>query len=635
MSQPMSRRERRGRAAAKRKGETYDPTKVAKKVPSVQTVNQKAAGVVHQRKRRRYTSFPTSRNQVSSGITTRDTKGVYNLIVGQINGTPDDYGNQLVVPCNPRTLAERAKAPRLRVDASMHQKYELKYIDVEATPLADRSVVGGTQLMITEGGSANSPTAPENVNTAKERRGVIITIGERGCYRYVPPKRVYLTRPDGDASETTPGFIFCSTYLPTNVLFNGTPFTGPLWTISVKAHYVFTVFEDPVKSVEDAVVSQRIKGTVTITQDNDGTPVIDSPDIKELSRLIKPSREAKLKPITKDGVLMLTGLAATAAAAIPGPLGLLIKAGVLVAKLVIALMPKRKGNDDVLEERPVLRVYSSVDDALENRPVNAPGLVPTEVPVDGSVTTIIAGINPITTTNEQSHNDIAVPQVQKATSPDSWMMFGIEVKDQNTPYWTSTSGLPTALIFDNFGQVTLNGTGYSYQVDPENVRVVFSNPDGNVWYEGPLANAPRNATIGERVVAYVDELKIATTEYKRVVYYRYSTKTLYWQHIGTASNNYPSLSGRSYTSKDMWNSSRSSIEKRHLHWIYTEYQRNYRAVEKSDAEAAGLEPSETTTYDPLQLNRERAEALMEELSVITDDYSEKLELSDFPDVEDQ
>lgn len=612
----MSRRERRGRAAAKRKGESYDPAKMAQKVPPVQAVNKKAAGVIHQRKGRGYTKFPTSRNQVSSGITTRDVPGVYNLVVGQINGTPDDYGNQLVVPCNPRTLAERAQAPRLRADANMHQKYELKYIDVEATPLADRSVVGGTQLMITEGGSANSPTAPENINTAKERKGVIVTIGERGRYRYVPPKRTFLTRPDGDASETTPGFIFCSTYLPTNVLFNGNPFSGPLWTISVKAHYVFTVFEDPVKSVEDAVVSQRIKGTVTVTQDNEGTPVIDSPDIKALSNILLPSREAKLKPITKDGVLMLTGLAATAAAAIPGPLGLLIKAGVLVAKLVIALMPKRRGNDDVLEERPVLRVYGSVDDALENRPVNAPGLVPTEVPVDGSVTTIIAGINPITTTSEQKHNDIAVPQVQKATSPDSWMMFGIEVVDANTPYWVATSGLPSSLTFDNFGQVTLGTTGYSYVIEPQHVRVVFSNPDGNVWYEGPLANAPRNATVGERVVAYVDELKVGSSEFKRVVYYRYSTKTLYWQHIGTASTYYPTLSGRSYTSKEMWSSSRNEVEKKYLHWVYTEYQRNYKPPEPAPDNG-------TTTAQDAQTLREVTSALNTVLEAVTEELEDQ------------
>nr|AVM87157.1 capsid protein [Wenling lepidotrigla astrovirus] len=450
---------------------------------------------------------------IPSGVTTRDVRGdTFTFIVGKVNGTEDDWGTPLSIQVNPRVVAVQSQVPRLRVMANMYQKYRVHRVTIEATPLVSAAGVSGTMLMLSEGGSANSPTPPENVNTCKERNGSICALGEHAKFTWVPPKRQYLCRPDGDVSETTPGVVFVSTYLPTTTVLNAAPYKKPLWVISATVQYDFSVFEDPAKNVEDSIVSEPLTGELKIQQDENGAPVITGDTVSRLTSVQRPhdlTAKPKFAKNTKNGIMLATGIVATAANAIPGPLGILLRAGCVIVKLVVAAIAGT-GENAVPTTTAALKIYGSVDDALEDRALTAPGLIPTSISADGAVTTISVGQNPITTSTSTS-NDMAAPHVQGATSADTFFMLNTFDKATTMPLMTSTTGMQSAVNLDNVGRQNLNTSGYT-MTKPAKARVVMVNPDGNIWYEGPVAGCPTNATYNtKRCVAWMSREIISGT----------------------------------------------------------------------------------------------------------------------------
>lgn len=493
-------------------GKTKQPTVLAQKVPKKK--KGRTTGPMRRTKQPHVEPWGMSGPTVPSGVTSRDNRGdVFTFVVGKVNGTQDDWGTPLSIPVNPRVVAVQSQVPRLRVMSNMYQKYRVRRVTIEATPLVSAAGVSGTMLMISEGGSANSPTPPENVNTCKERNGSICALGEHTKFTWVPPRRQYLCRPDGDVSETTPGVVFVSTYLPTTTVLNASPYTKPLWVISATVQYDFSVFEDPAKNVEDAIVSEPLTGTLQIQQDDTGAPVITGDSVARLTSLQMPhdlTAKPKFAKNTKNGILLATGIVATAANAIPGPLGILLRAGCVIVKLVISTITGT-GANAAPTTAAALKIYGSVDDALEDRALSAPGLLPTAISADGSVTTISVGQNPITTSTSNV-NDIAAPHIQGATGPDTFIMLSTFEKDKTLPLISGASNMHQAVNIDNVGRIPLATTGYT-MVQPTKARVVMANADGNVWYEGPISGCPPNATYNQkRCVAWISkEVTTGTT----------------------------------------------------------------------------------------------------------------------------
>lgn len=488
------------------KGGKKQNSVLAKKFPKKKKRNN-APGAMRTTKQPPTEPWGKAGPSVPSGATARDDRGdTFTFIVGKVNGTEDDWGTPLSIPVNPRVVAVQSQVPRLRVMSNMYQKYRVKRVTIEATPLVSAAGVSGTMLMISEGGSANSPTPPENVNTCKERNGSICALGEHTKFTWVPPRRQYLCRPDGDVSETTPGVVFVSTYLPTTTVLNATPYRKPLWVISATVVYDFSVFEDPAKNVEDAIVSEPLTGALRIQQDENGAPVITGDTVSRLTSTMLPhdlTGKPKFAKNTKNGILLATGIIATAANAIPGPLGILLRAGCVIVKLVIATVTGT-GVNATPTTTAALKIYGSVDDALEDRGLTAPGLTPTDISADGTVTTISVGQNPITTTTS-SVNDIASPHVQAATGPDTFLMLNTFDKAKTLPLISSSTGMHSAVNIDNIGRVNLTTSGYTI-VQPTKARVVLANTDGNVWYEGPITGCPPNATYNQaRCVAWISK----------------------------------------------------------------------------------------------------------------------------------
>nr|AVM87179.1 capsid protein [Wenling crossorhombus astrovirus 1] len=496
--QPITKREQKARAAALRKGETFDPSKLKKKTAKLPAKRANAPKRNNGGKRQ---PWGTATPRLPPGMS-KDYTDCFNMVVGKVKGTDDDWGNPIAIPCNPRALSALADAPKLRVTSSMYQKYRLKHITIDATPLVSAAGVAGTVLMVSEGGSANSPTPPENVNTCKERNGATCAIGDKLTYKYVPPTRQYLTRPDGDVSETTPGFIFVSTYLPTTSVLSATKYTGPLWIISVSACFEFSVFEDPVKNVEDSVISEPLLGDIRLEQDETGTPMLTGEGVSYLTTKMHAVHASKISKNAKNGILLATGIIASASAAIPGPLGILVRAGCLIVKLVMAKIPASSGvGASVL--KPALQIHGSVDDALENRPVYAPGLDPISLRAEGSITTITVGQNPITASPE-GKIDVDTPHVHAPTATKGYIGFLPFV--QEYPKWTpGTASTDETIYIDNIGQYTIGQSHNSIASTTfPKMKVIVANPDGNVVYEGPVAGCPTNGTHdGKRILAWV------------------------------------------------------------------------------------------------------------------------------------
>lgn len=453
----------------------------------------------------------TAGPHVPPGVTSRDDRAdTFTFVVGKVPGTEDDWATPVTVPLNPRVLAVMSKVPRLKVMSNMYQKYRVRSITLDATPLVSSAGVSGTMLMISEGGSANSPTPPENVNTCKERNGSVCALGERTKFTWIPPSRQYLCRPDGDVSETMPGVVFVSTFLPTTTVLDGQPYRRPLWVISATVQYDFSVFEDPAKNVEDSIISEPLTGKLMLRQDETGAPVLTGDTVEHLTTVQMPHElsAVKIPKNTKNGILLATGILATASAAIPGPLGILLRAGCAIVKLVLVSIPSTGQNAEKTMV-PALKIYGSVDDALEDRGLTAPGLTPVEIAADGNVTTLSVGQNPITTSADVVNN-METPQVQKATSPDTFVMVHSFEKDQQVATYTSATSMHDGVNIDNIGKVSLATSGWTMPKLTK-AHIVMSNPDGNIWYEGPIVNCPPNATYnGKRCVAWVVKRKTTT-----------------------------------------------------------------------------------------------------------------------------
>lgn len=435
---------------------------------------------------------------IPGGITRRTGGDNYSFVVGKVNGTPDDWGCQISIPLNPRCLAVQAESPRLRVTSSMYQKYKLKSITVEATPLVSSAGVAGTMLLVSEGGSANSPTPPENVNTCKERKGAYCGLGEKLKYTYVPPQRTYLCRPDGDVSETTPGFMFCSTYLPTTSVLSAAAYGGPLWIISAVANYEFSVFEDPEKNIEDTIVSEPLSGQLVLQQDEAGSPILTGPSVSMLGGRLKP-HNVGMK--AKNGILLATGIISTAADAIPGPLGILMKAGAAIVKFITARVPS-SGEVSNVAETPALQIYGSVDDALESRPLVAPGLATTNLTSQGALTTVTVGQNPITVASGGANVDIDVANIHAPTADKCYIACLPMVQDY--PKWTDATDSARVVKIDNLGSYTVSIEHVINKNKFTRMKIIMTNPDGNIFYEGPIEKCPSNGTYnGKRSILWV------------------------------------------------------------------------------------------------------------------------------------
>nr|AVM87493.1 capsid protein [Beihai fish astrovirus 1] len=561
-----NRRMRRAIAAAQRKGETFDPTKL--KTTPRPTVPQKKNKKRKQRRDMRSVTgggdpwaLPSGR--VPVGVRKRgDGRHLFSFVAGQVSGTPDEWSTPIAMNVNPRTLAKFADVPKLKVIAAMHQKYRVKKFTVEATPVVSSAAVAGSMLFISEGGSPNTPVPPDSVNICKERSGVVVPIGKAAKYTWVPPTRDYFCRPDGDISETTPGIVFVNLYLPTTNVFDGQTFTRPLWVISVEAEYEFDVFEDPLKSSEDAVISQPIDGQLKLEQDAEGTPVLTGEAVSRLAGFVQPynvTGPVKVSRGFKNGILLITGLLAKTATVIPGPLGLLIRAGCVVAKLILAKIPSKSGLLGVEENTIALRIYGSVDDALEERPISAPGLLPVEIPVTGSITTLTAGQNPITTEVGET-GDIATPHVQRATGPNCYVMI-TSYGPVQSPHWTPTTGMKAKIKIDNLGPYTISTSGDTTAFSAK-FRVVIANLDGSLLYEGPLNAAPRNGEYdGKRVFAWtVTSTTAGGTKQVAVFHYDPVAEEFRRATTGAAFAFTDSWSGYSGVSTTMWKPSLVEVD---------------------------------------------------------------------------
>nr|AVM87504.1 capsid protein [Wenling japanese thread-sail fish astrovirus] len=574
-----TRREPRRLAAAERKGQPYIPPKNNKKgKKSVQPrkTNGKTKTKSYSKITQPSATMPWARaGPIISGgmrsgtvVSSKKNPSVceFEFVVGKVNGSQDDWITPYVVSANPRVLAKLAKVPKLDLMASMHQKYKIKSMTLQATPTVSAAIVTGSVLFLSEGGSANSPMPPENVNTCKDRQHVAIDIGSKGEYTWKPPTREYLCRPDGDVSETSPGCMYVQKFLSTENLMSTTEYTKSVWLVSCRVTYEFSVFEDPQKNTEDAIVSEPLTGKLTLKVDANGAPILVGDTVSALTGRLKPNGLLTGTKVgnVKNGVLIASGIISTALDLIPGPLGILIRAGAAVVKYVLASVRKTSGNGEETDIVPALKIYGSVDDALEERPLSAPGLTPTDVSVDGSLTTLTVGQNPI---NADIGNtpSVAEPQIYKATGPTGYMCMN-SFNETAFPTLTPLTGGKGVLKIDNVGTYTATTSGWSQQISKD-FKVIMMNTDGNIWYDGPIVGCPSNAVVdGKRCIGWVSK-QVNPNSGSTVNFVCYK-----WDHelsirvmqpTGMAANTLPLsvYSGFTGTSKYMWTSgANESIE---------------------------------------------------------------------------
>lgn len=490
---------RRGKRAAAKKGEAFDICRLAPKPQPKTTTPRPKPKRVHKAVLPYNDRSPVVVPRALRHSPKKEDCEVFDFVVGKVNGTSDDWATHFAIQTNPRVLAKQCKAPKLEVLSNMYQKYQIDKLQLIATPLVSAAAVSGTILMISEGGSANSPTPPENVNACKERNGVTVAIGESRSYTWTPPKRLFLTRPDGDVSETSGGFMFVNTYLPTTTVLEGTPFLRPLWLISAQVSYKFSVFEDPAKNIEDAVISESLTGKLVLQQDSAGAPVLTGETVAGLRSvmLAAPDNGRGVSSGAKNGILLVTGIVATAAAMIPGPLGILIRAGCVVAKLIMAAIPSKSANGKP-EFVPALKIFGSVDDALEGRPLTAPGLQSTDLAADGRVTTITVGQNPVTTTSSADIN-VRKQNMLPPTSAATFVNIHNGKWNTDIPKMTTSTGTKFSgkIMIDNYTDFQTTPDSQAEAELSAEAFLVCVDMNGQLWYAGPVTSVPSNAMVAK------------------------------------------------------------------------------------------------------------------------------------------
>ncbi|UMO75791.1 MAG: ORF2 [Hubei mamastrovirus 4] len=266
---------------------------------------------------------------------------------------------ELAVLLNPCTMKDSTGSNTygpVQIYASTYSLFSIRSLKLHLRPLVGGSAVSGTVVRA----SWNPTSTPSQMSWSAlgARKHSDTTPGREGRFILTakdlkgPKDGWYKTNPKGEPMLSFAGSLEIHTLGETRSTYQNGQFTGGLFLVELEILWAFKDYAQQPGLVN--LLKGDSKGDTTISTDNDGKLVLDTPSTSSLARAAQTT--------TASGIIwMVTDAIVTSAASIfPPPFSWLIKGGWWFLK--------RIGNAPVRSGRERFVIYASINDARADVP---------------------------------------------------------------------------------------------------------------------------------------------------------------------------------------------------------------------------------------------------------------------------
>lgn len=291
--------------------------------------------------------------------------------MGDIDGSQDPICKVMTINPHPllcKSNTAGAKPTPLSVKASQYNQWRLKKFIIQAQPLCSSAVSGTTILM----SWASNPGGNQEIKTfdtllctphkqAPTGRSCNFTITQRQCNNNSQPEGWFLTDTNAGPNRSQGWDVSIYTVGAAENMYTNTPWSKPLWRITVRAVYQFANYSPEAKQIQ--LHNEMVDEEVTIGTDPEGDMVMqtNSPTLRYIFR------EDDIRRAMSNGgenigetIVQVGDTVVDTVATVTGPWGWLIKGGWWCIKKIFGYAAANDGDS--------YKIYPSWEAAAGNSP---------------------------------------------------------------------------------------------------------------------------------------------------------------------------------------------------------------------------------------------------------------------------
>lgn len=365
----MNRRDRRGRQAAERKGEEYDPQRVQKKKtppkPEIVQILTRAPPPKPQRVPRK----------PAAPITRDGDEVVGEIFVGDIPGGNLPWSISKEVVINPRVMASKAKDARLGIVSAQYQDFKPVKVTLTLKPIAGSSAVTGCSAIITHLADPSDLRPPINFNDALKRTHAEAMIG-RSASVSASGGWLKCDTTAHTATESMLGGLVVQQQGIAQSVLQGREFLGSIWRCYMTYHFQFRGFVIP-DGTKLISTTEMGRGRLVKYQPDVGPTetrlevTVPTTALRRLGASVPVGRGLRAGETNYvcEAATIITGLASPFAASLPPPWSWIAAAGLYLVRSVACSQTASASNAD--ETTITYKVYDSLKAAAEDKPMPA------------------------------------------------------------------------------------------------------------------------------------------------------------------------------------------------------------------------------------------------------------------------